>query len=109
MMISITSRHALALTFILGSTLGIGGKAAADQAIPDDLIVQKSLCVGFDCGNNMNFGIDTIVLRENQLRIFFQDTSIGNFPTNDWRLLANGSDPSNFFALQDEGVGGNFS
>jgi hypothetical protein len=108
MTMSITSRHAL-LALILGSTLTVGGKAAADQVIPDDLIVQGSLCVGFDCVNNMNFGSDTIVLRENQLRIFFQDTSIGNFPTNDWRFLVNGAETANFFALQDEGTAGSFS
>src|ERR1700709_1570183 len=98
-------RLPLALACLVGATLIGGSIAAADQVIPDDLIVQGSLCVGFDCQNNMNFGSDTIVLRENQLRIFFQDTSIGSFPTNDWRLLANGAETGNFFSLQDEGAG----
>ncbi|HEX9670165.1 MAG TPA: tail fiber domain-containing protein [Thermoanaerobaculia bacterium] len=64
---------------------------AADQVIPDDLIVQGSLCVGFDCVNNENFGFDTIRLKENNLRIKFEDTSVGSFPTNDWQLTANDS------------------
>ncbi|MGH9362709.1 MAG: tail fiber domain-containing protein [Thermoanaerobaculia bacterium] len=64
---------------------------AADQVIPDDLIVQASLCVGFDCVNNENFGFDTIRLKENNLRIKFEDTSVGSFPTNDWQLTANDS------------------
>jgi hypothetical protein len=62
-----------------------------DQVIPDDLIVQGSLCVGFDCVNNESFGFDTIRLKENNTRIKFEDTSVGSFPTNDWQLTANDS------------------
>ena len=62
-----------------------------DQVIPDDLIVQMSLCVGFDCINNEVFGFDTIKLKENNLRIKFEDTSVAPFPTNDWQLTANDS------------------
>jgi hypothetical protein len=65
---------------------------AADQVIPDDLIVQGSACVGLDCVNNENFGFDTIRLKENNLRIHFDDTSTqAGFPANDWRLIANDS------------------
>ncbi len=62
-----------------------------DQVIPDDLIVQGSECVGFDCVNNENFGFDTIRLKENNTRIKFDDTSVGAFPANDWQLTANDS------------------
>jgi hypothetical protein len=62
-----------------------------DQVIPDDLIVQGSLCVGFDCVNNESFGFDTIRLKENNTRIKFEDTSVGTFPTTDWQLTANDS------------------
>ena len=65
--------------------------APKDQVIPDDLIVQGSICTGFDCVNNENFGFDTIRLKENNLRIKFEDTSVGTFPTNDWQLTANDS------------------
>ncbi|HUP22841.1 MAG TPA: hypothetical protein VNB06_07860 [Thermoanaerobaculia bacterium] len=66
--------------------------AASDQVIPDDLIVQSSLCVGFDCVNGEVFGFDTIRLKENNLRIRFDDTSsTGSFPRNDWQLTANDS------------------
>jgi hypothetical protein len=64
---------------------------AADQVIPDDLIVQGSGCFGFDCVNNESFGFDTIRLKENNTRIKFEDTSTGTFPTNDWQLTANDS------------------
>ncbi len=62
-----------------------------DQVIADDLIVQMSLCVGVDCVNNESFGFDTIRLKENNLRIKFEDTSTGSFPSNDWELTANDS------------------
>ena len=69
-----------------------GGKVAVnDQVIPDDLIVQGSGCFGFDCVNNESFGFDTIRLKENNLRIKAEDTSVGSFPTNDWQLTFNDS------------------
>jgi hypothetical protein len=75
----------------------------ADQVIADDLIVQGSLCVGFDCANNENFGFDTIRLKENNLRIKFEDTSAGSFPSNDWQLTANdsASGGQNRFSIDD--------
>jgi Chaperone of endosialidase len=76
---------------------------AADQVIPDDLIVQGSGCFGFDCVNNESFGFDTIRLKENNLRIKFEDTSVGSFPTNDWQLTANdsASGASSKFSIED--------
>ena len=93
---------------ILCSALLMASQAAADQVIPDDLIVQGSTCVGFDCVNNEPFGFDTLKLKENNLRIFFEDTSTSTgFPTNDWRLIANdsASGGSNFFAIEDATAG----
>ncbi len=62
-----------------------------DVVTADDMIIQGSLCVGFDCVNGESFGFDTIRLKENSTRIKFEDTSVGNFPTNDWQLTANDS------------------
>ena len=60
-----------------------------DQVIPDDLIVQGSACVGIDCVNNENFGFDTIRVKENNVRIQFDDTSVSaGFPTNTWQRTA---------------------
>jgi hypothetical protein len=80
------------------STLGAAAGTAspptalpADQVIPDDLIVQSSLCVGFDCRNGESFGFDTVRLKENNTRLKFDDTSTGTFPANDWQLTANDS------------------
>jgi len=74
-----------------------------DQVIPDDLIVQGSACVGFDCVNNESFGFDTIRLKENSTRIKFEDTSTGSFPSNDWQLTANdsASGGANKFSIED--------
>ncbi len=76
---------------------------AADQVIPDDIIGQASLCVGFDCVNGENFGFDTIRLKENNLRIRFMDTSVGAFPSRDWQLVANdsASGGANRFSIED--------
>ncbi len=77
--------------------------ATFDQVIPDDLIVQGSLCTGFDCVNNESFGFDTIRLKENSTRIKFDDTSVGAFPANDWQLTANdsASGGANKFSIED--------
>jgi hypothetical protein len=79
------------------------GAGLKDQVIPDDLIVQGSICVGLDCVNNESFGFDTIRLKENNTRIKFEDTSVGTFPSNDWQLTANdsASGGQNKFAIED--------
>ena len=91
-------------TLVFAASLLAGGKAAADQVIPDDLIVQGSLCVGLDCVNNESFGFDTIRLKENNTRIKFDDTSTSaGFPANDWQLTANdsASGGSSKFSIED--------
>jgi hypothetical protein len=70
----------------------------------DDVIIDGSLCVGNDCYSGLEFGFDTIVLMENNLRIFFDDTStIQNYPRNDWRIICNDSADGggNYFAIED--------
>jgi hypothetical protein len=63
-----------------------------DFVINDDLIVDGSACIGFDCVNGESFGFDTLRLKENNLRIKFDDTSTAaSFPRNDWQLTANDS------------------
>lgn len=81
-----------------------------DQVIPDDLIVQGSICAGLDCVNNENFGFDTIRVKENNTRIQFDDTSsTAGFASNNWQLRANNSASGgpNFFAIVDQGATGN--
>ena len=62
-----------------------------DVVFNDDMIVVGSLCVGFDCVSGEVFSFDTIRLKENNLRIKFEDTSGGSFPSRDWEIEANSS------------------
>ena len=81
-----------------------GAPAQKDQVIIDDLIVQGSICAGLDCVNGESFGFDTLRLKENNLRIKFQDTSVSaSFPTNDWQITANdsGNGGANKFSVDD--------
>jgi hypothetical protein len=77
-----------------------------EQSFPgQDVIVEGSLCVGVDCNTaGENFGFDTVILKENNLRVFFNDTSSsGSFPNVDWRLTANDSNNGgeNKFTIDD--------
>lgn len=80
----------------------------ADQQFLDDVIVVGSLCAGQDCNNGESFGFDTIRMKENNLRLHFDDTSnSASFPQNDWRLVANdsGNGGSNYLAIEDATAG----
>jgi hypothetical protein len=82
--------------------------AYADQQILDDLIVDGSLAVGQDAVNGEAFGFDTLRLKENNLRIHFQDTSnSASFPSNDWRITINdsGNGGGNYFSVDDATYG----
>ena len=95
--------HARVAALMCGTILLGTGSVRADQVIPDDLIVQGSLCVGFDCVNGESFGVSTIRLKENNTRIEFMDTSVGAFPANDWMITANdqGSGGASYLAFDD--------
>jgi hypothetical protein len=74
----------------------------------DDVIITFSLCVGNDCVNGENFGFDTVRLKENNLRLHFDDTSnSASFPNNDWRITINDSSNggANYFAVEDATAG----
>jgi hypothetical protein len=86
------------------STAQDGLSGTKDQLILDDLIVDGSACIGFDCVNGESFGFDTLRLKENNLRIKFQDTSsTATFPSNDWQITANDSSNggANKFSIDD--------
>lgn len=74
------------------------------QVFAQDLVVQGSACVGIDCATSPNFGFDTLRLKENNLRIKFEDTSSSaSFPGNDWQIIANESSNggANKFSIED--------
>jgi hypothetical protein len=84
--------------------------AYADQVIGDDLIVTGSQCIGYDCltDGSESFGFDTIKFKENNIQIFFDDTSTtAGFPANDWRIIANdsASGGASYLAIQDATAG----
>jgi hypothetical protein len=70
----------------------------------EDVVIQGSLGVGFNTVDGESFGYDTIRLKEDNLRIKFEDTSTAaGFPSNDWQLTANDSASGgmNYFAIDD--------
>ncbi|MDO3387309.1 hypothetical protein QWI17_15820 [Gilvimarinus sp. SDUM040013] len=76
----------------------------AEQTFVQDVEIQGSLCVGTDCTSSENFGFDTLRLKENNLRIKFDDTSTSaSFPNHDWQLTANdsGNGGANKFSIDN--------
>jgi len=86
------------------SSGGLQALPAADQLFIDDIIIIANECVGTACVNGESFGTDNLRLKDVNNRIHFLDTSIGAFPSNDWRILANSdvSGGGNFFAIEDD-------
>jgi hypothetical protein len=79
------------------------GDAPLDNVIGDDLIVIGSICSGFSCGNNEVFGTESLLLKQSNTRILFNDASTAGFPANDWRIVANDDTGggANYFAIED--------
>jgi hypothetical protein len=78
--------------------------ASGDIVTNLDGIMRSSLGIGYDMAPGFDFGFNTLVLRENNTRILFEDTSAsGTFPSKDWRLTANdetnGGD--NYFSIDN--------
>jgi GH25 family lysozyme M1 (1,4-beta-N-acetylmuramidase) len=79
-------------------------KDITDEVIADNLIVQKSIAVGINAVDGEDFGFDTFRLKENNIRIHFDDTSgSGSFPGNDWRIVINdaANGGANYFGIED--------
>jgi hypothetical protein len=93
--------------------IGIGFTLVAStglqaQLFTTDVIIQGRECVGLDCVNGESFGFDTVRLKENNLRIHFNDTSnSASFPATDWRIIINDSTNggANFFGIEDSDAG----
>ncbi len=100
-------------SLLLAGTALLGLSAASEGVSQTVLtlnngVIESSLCVGGDCGTGISFGFDTIILRENNLRIFFDDTSTtGSFPPNDWRIRINDSSNGgdSYFGVEDATAG----
>lgn len=102
------NKKPLLLLVILLITALASGTGQGDQQILDDLIVEGSECLGFDCILDQEFGFSTLVLKENNLRIFFDDTSSSaSFPRNDWEIIVNeaGNGGVSFLGIADRLAG----
>lgn len=81
-----------------------GGLMKEDVLHYDDVIITGSLCTGFDCHDGESFGFDTHILKEHNLRIYFNDTSYtASYPTNNWRITINDSTNggASYFSIDD--------
>ena len=97
--------------FVVGEDLAgdrDGGSFTKDNVIRDDLVVTGSACIGFGCVDGESFGLDTVRLKENVLRLKFEDDStLAGFPTNDWEITINDPSPGgrDRFTLRDVDAG----
>jgi len=92
----------------IGVLPAMDNTAEDDQVFVDDVIIDGSLCVGMDCVNGENFGFDTQRIKENNVRLHFDDTSSSaSFPSQDWRITINDSSNggANYFAIEDATAG----
>jgi hypothetical protein len=75
------------------------------QEVDRDLVVEGSLCAGHDCQYTGDCEVETLRLKESDIRIRFQDTSTTQGdPTNDWQIVINDADSSGsgeYFSIQD--------
>lgn len=78
---------------VVVTSLVFAAPALADQLINESVIVQGGTCIGVDCVNGQDFAGAAVTLKENNLRIEFDDRSDGLAgPTDaDWTLIANDS------------------
>jgi hypothetical protein len=84
------------------------GIAKPEYTYNEDLYVKGSLCVGTDCADPETWSYDVIRLKENNLRLHFDDTSsTSSFPANDWRIVINDiiDGGGNYFAVEDSTSG----
>ncbi|MBT4640776.1 MAG: tail fiber domain-containing protein [Deltaproteobacteria bacterium] len=85
-------------------------KAMADTVIAEDLIVQDNLCAGMYCENGEAFSHTTLKLKEDNLRIEFEDTSdSASFPSTDWTIVINDTSNggANYYSIKDVDNGKN--
>ena len=77
----------------------------ANEVITDDLIVDAKECVGKVCQSGESFGFSTVRIKEDNLRLEFNDTSsTRDFPAVDWRIVANdkASGGGSYFAVHQK-------
>ncbi|WP_166831721.1 Calx-beta domain-containing protein [Thalassoroseus pseudoceratinae] len=98
------------LTVFSAAQNQLGGTTivAPIEIINDDVLIQGSLVVGDDADTADAYGSDTLRLRDEVIRVHFQDTSISaSFPTRDWRILVNDAliGGTSHFSVEDSDLG----
>ncbi|MCP4203444.1 MAG: hypothetical protein GY769_16120 [bacterium] len=85
------SKTLLVLPVALATVLfAVAPPATANEIFDENVVCQQSLCVGWGCEDHPAFGYDTILLKEDTLRIKFEDTSTTSaYPSNDWQITIN--------------------
>jgi hypothetical protein len=88
------------------TTQRIGSIGIMDVLHLDDVIVTGGLCAGFGCltDGTEDFNFKTIKLKEDNDRLYFDDTSTTvGFPRNDWQIVITdtASGGGNYFAVGD--------
>lgn len=74
------------------------------QLISEDLFVAGKLGIGTDMTDGTVFGFSTMILKENNIRILFDDSSTtGTFPSNDWAININSPEDGgdSYYAIED--------
>jgi hypothetical protein len=77
---------------------------SGDLIRPNDYVIMGSMGIGMDVPSGYDFGFNTLVFAENNLRLLFDDTdTVAGYPANDWQFefneSANGG--TNHFAIND--------
>jgi len=77
--------------------------AQAEVLSEDNPTIRSFLCVGFNCADQDIAGIDDFRIKDNTIRIHFDDVSSSSSPDNDWRIMINdsASGSDEYFAIQD--------
>ncbi|OAN77876.1 hypothetical protein A8B82_11750 [Sulfitobacter sp. EhC04] len=77
--------------------------AQAEVLSEDNPTIRSFLCVGFNCADQDIAGIDDFRVKDNTIRIHFDDVSSSSSPDNDWRIMINdsASGSDEYFAIQD--------
>lgn len=80
-----------------------------DATISTDVVMRVNLGIGNDASAGMDFGFNSIIIKENNTRILFDDSDdpAGTQPANDWQIEANQSanGGTSHFAILDVTAG----
>lgn len=97
----------LLLLIVLFTGVSTVLNAQVTNTFKDDVYIQGSLGIGTDIDDGQGFNSDTFIMKENTLRMLFDDTSTGSFPSNDWRFTFNSdlNGGANYFSIDDVTAG----